>query len=650
MCLLLAFCCFLTIPKQIIAGSNNSVRIFSKASAPKAETDYSDTLIFGYSDNRTALNLGLDLEVGIQTAIKLPQEFTTKLKGNKITEIWFATGKTPTQQESYVFISRELGFTEFDYKQDVASVEEGWNKIKLDQPFELTGEELNVGFRVKSSGEVISMDGRADNDLANLIRITQKEDDNTCSWLHQSGGNMNIQVVIQGEHLPQNDLAIEQILTKPYARTHAEKPIKLWVRNRGAASIKDLQAQVYVDDEMIKQFSVDSLNIKSNELSKVTLGSVVIDDNGLHDLQVVVAKVNGTTDEDETNNTILKENIIVKEEYSDRKVLLEHFSTMMCPNCPSSHRTIGDALLYREDVIHVVHHAAYGNDALTIPASEDYTFFYSNTSTPNGTYAPGCMLDRKNMSKYGATDGQTSTLGPVFHPERDTFGSLVDESLTKPAYVSVDITAQYDSKTRELAMTVNSMLPDDNVTKYLKGNDTRLNIFLTEDSIVGGQAGAPDPKHFIHDAAIRQTVTPTWGDPVAFNGNAFQSQEYKCTLPEDWKPRHMHVIAFLANYNPANPNDCEVYNSSIMDIKDLNPSGVDELRCDDDQDYEVKFIGNSLIMNFSSPAYSIYNTSGELVASGINCTGTIDLSGLTKGIYICKIKTRSGNKVIKISI
>ena len=112
----------------------------------------------------------------------------------------------------------------------------------------------------------------------------------------------------------------------------------------------------------------------------------------------------------------------------------------------------------------------------------------------------------------------------------------------------------------------------------------------------------------------------------------------------------MHVIAFLANYNPANPNDCEVYNSSIVDIKDLNPGGVDELRCDDDQDYEVKVIGNSLIMNFSSPAYSIYNTSGELVASGINCTGTIDLSGLTKGIYICKIKTRSGNKVIKISI
>ena len=38
-------------------------------------TVYSDSLIFGYSDNKMALNLGLDIEVGIQGGIQLTEEF-----------------------------------------------------------------------------------------------------------------------------------------------------------------------------------------------------------------------------------------------------------------------------------------------------------------------------------------------------------------------------------------------------------------------------------------------------------------------------------------------------------------------------------------------------------------------------------------------
>ncbi len=642
MCLWFVLSCWLLSPWQANAGNGSSQT--SRSVAPA----YSDTLIFGYSDNKMSLNLGLGMEVGIQGGIRLPEELMARLKGNRITEIWFAVGKTPTRQENYVFISKELGFTDFDCKQTVEKVDSGWNQVKLEKPFEITGENLYVGFRMVSSGEVFSMDGRADNDLVNFIRLTQKEDDPTCSWQHQSGGNINIYVVVQGSNLPQNDLAIESIMTKPYAKANDEKPVKIWVRNRGAADIHDIEAKVYIDGNLDRQFEVNGLNIGKNQLSLLALGSVAMGTSGLHDLKVVVTKVNGASDDNELDNAQWKENIICKKEYSDRKVLLEHFSTMKCVNCPSAHLTIEDALFYREDVIHVVHHSAYGSDPLTIDASNDFTFFYSNGSQ-SSVYAPGCMLDRTNMSKYGATDGAESTLGPAFFPQRATFGKLVDESLSRPAYVTVDITPSYDRETRKLTVEVSGGLPGGDADKYLKGSDIRLNIFLTEDSIVGYQAGASHPQHYIHNAAIRQVMTPVWGDRIEFNGAGYKSKEYQCILPDAWMPRQMHIIAFLSHYNPSNPNNCEVFNANIADMSHLTASGIEEL-WHEEESGNVRVVGSNLWLNGASSAYRIYNLNGEQVAGGAGHKGAIDLSGLPKGVYVCKIATRSGINVIKLSI
>ena len=612
-------------------------------------TVYSDSLIFGYSDNKMALNLGLDIEVGIQGGIQLTEEFSKRLKGNKITEIWFAVGKVPTKQHNYVFISKKLGLVDFDYKQAVERVDSGLNKIILDKPFEISGEELFVGYRLVSSGDIFSMDGREDNELANFIRLTQDENDSTCAWQHQSGGNINIQVVVQGDHLPQNDLAVEGCLTKSYAKTGEPTPIKIWVRNTGAAEIKSIEANAYIDNSLCGEFIADNIDIKRNQIALVNLGDILVDVNGLHDLKVTVSKVNGMDDENESDNSILKKNIVCKKEYSNRKVLLEHFSTMKCVNCPTAHSTIDDALFYREDVIHVIHHSAYGTDPLTIDASNDYTFFYSNGSQTS-VYAPGCMLDRTNMSKYGATDGSESTLGPVFFPQRTNFGHLLDESLSRPAYVTVDVKPTYDPTNRKLMVGVSGQVPDEDVNRYVKGDDTRLNIFLIEDSIIGYQAGANNPQRYFHNAAIRQVLTSIWGDSVVFDIGKYKSREYECILPETWNPMQMHVVAFLSNYNPLNPNDCEVLNANAEDIRNVIASGVYDASLKTDASRTVRIEKYCLVLDYEPSSYRIYNLNGELVLEGANCGRRIDLNSLQKGVYVCKIFSSFGIQVVKISI
>ena len=100
--------------------------------------------------------------------------------------------------------------------------------------------------------------------------------------------------------------------------------------------------------------TVGGLDIKSNAVAVVTLKDVVFEHNGVANLDVAVTKVNGEDDENSADNAAMVENVVSKKDYTNRKVLLEHFSTSNCNNCPVAHRNIDNALLYRSDVIHVV--------------------------------------------------------------------------------------------------------------------------------------------------------------------------------------------------------------------------------------------------------------------------------------------------------
>ena len=181
-----------------------------------------------------------------------------------------------------------------------------------------------------------------------------------------------------------------------------------------------------------------------------------------------------------------------KKDYTNRKVLLEHFSTSNCNNCPVAHRNIDNALLYRNDVIHVVHHAGMGTDFLTIPAHEDYLYFFGEK-----VYTPAVMLDRTNMSPYGVGDGagSSSTPGPAFFPVSATLGKVIDQSLSVPAVVTVDINRQYDAATRKLQVVVTGDvtqvdLPEKtrsglvDALHILKGIDGIAQVYLTEKDVV----------------------------------------------------------------------------------------------------------------------------------------------------------------------
>ncbi|MGN0036227.1 MAG: Omp28-related outer membrane protein [Bacteroidaceae bacterium] len=615
-----------------------------------SEADAASTRMrIGYSDGHMSLNLGLLIEVHVQGAIQFPASYMERLKGNRITALRLAIGGTLSSQQNYVFVSNRLEGEPL-YKQSVAHLAPGWNEITLDTPYEITGEELFIGFKYTSSGEQFSMDGRADNSLANWIRLTQSEADTSSAWQHQGGGSLNLQAIVEGDQLPQHDAELSEIVAKKYAPTQNGAPLSLLVRNMGAADIRTLDITYTIEGHEPVTRTLEGLDLASNETALVRVDDMQFGKAGIYNLDVQIAAVNGQDDVNPADNAGTIENIIAKADYTNRKVLLEHFSTMNCNNCPTAHKTIDHALAYRDDVIHVVHHAGMGTDPLSIDASQAYMYTLYTDGASGSIYAPAATLDRTNLANYGANDGSQSTPGPVFFPQRETFGKLLDQSLSTPALVSVDLNKTYDAASRQLQVSASGRVMAGTADR-LKGSDVRLTLFLTEDSLYVDypQAGADDPYHYVHNCALRHVLTGTWGDAVSFDGGDYASQTYTFSLPSDWNEKNVRIIGFLANYDKANPNNCQVYNtqdvaltagetSSIAPAQTAGPT----LRA---------WTANGTLTVCGPFRYAtLLDATGAALRTLPASEGTTVLTGLPGGFYLLHAHTDEGWQTCKVLV
>lgn len=606
----------------------------------------------GHTDGNMALNLGLGgMAVIIQGAIQFPAEYMQKVAGSKITTVRLAIGCELSEQNNYIFITNDLN-KPFTYKQTVEKLEKGWNDIRLDTPFDVTGEELFIGFRYCSSGTPLSLDGREMNNQANWIRLLQSDDQPDIAWQHQDGGCHNLQAILEGDGLPQHDVEVQKLVAKRYAQTGGKAPINLIVRNMAASDINSLEVACTIEGEEPVVYTVDQLNIASNDVAFVKVGDITFEKNGIYNLDVQINKVNGAEDENAADNSGKVENIIAKKEYTNRKVLLEHFSTMNCPNCPSAHKTIDDALLYRDDIIHVTHHAGMGTDPLSLPESEKYFFFYQGLNG-GSIYAPGAMLDRTNLAPYGAGNGSDGgSPGPVFFPNRDYFSKLADQRLSTHAFVTLDIEKEYDEASRTLTVTVAGEVPSGDVSK-LKGNDYRVNIFLTEDSIQckdypqNGLGTTEEGKNFYHNSTLRKMVTDVWGDAIGFENAAYRSKTYTCTLPEEWVDKQMHVVAFLTNLDANNSNNCPVYNANTVRVINEGAAGIDTPISHSEETMGVYAAGSELYVKGEYHSARIYNTSGQCVQTVSEYQETIGIQALPQGLYFISLETESGMQTHK---
>ena len=115
----------------------------------------------------------------------------------------------------------------------------------------------------------------------------------------------------------------------------------------------------------------------------------------------------------------------------------------------------------------------------------------------------------------------------------------------KPTFATINIDPVVDSKTREAVITVSGEMTSD--FDFLLGEDNKLTVYLTEDSLVARQLnnGSWINGKFVHNGVFRCALGSVKGVELNRVEGGY-SNEFTMTIPEEWNIANLNVVAFIS--------------------------------------------------------------------------------------------------------
>ena len=214
-----------------------------------------------------------------------------------------------------------------------------------------------------------------------------------------------------------------------------------------------------------------------------------------------------------------------------RKFLLEHFTSANCNQCPMGMKYIVEYLgRQTTPYIWVSHHAVYGTDEYTIPASNAIAMNYLGMNQVprvvfNRTEQDGLLVIKAWDLDYWNEDGR----------------KVADDTV---AEASVVIEHQFDAATRRLDVTVSGQVANPGRKEYL------LSILIKENGLVGRQEDAYSSwkgakwQEYMHPRVVRDFVTATFGDTVKVENQAY-SYSTSYVVDDEWVAENCCLVAYL---------------------------------------------------------------------------------------------------------
>lgn len=239
---------------------------------------------------------------------------------------------------------------------------------------------------------------------------------------------------------------------------------------------------------------------------------------------------------------------------SDRKVLIEEFTGVRCPNCPQGAAEIENLLaIHGKNLVAVSIHAGEFTDPLPETQHEFRTdegnSLLGYLGAPLGY--PSAVVDRRQFSGSNSLQSFKSKWA----------GNIVSELQRKPDMALI-LDRNYDNSTRQLSVNV-TILP----SKTLSG-EHRLSLMVTETGIKDAQdVLGTVVLDYTHKHVLRDMFTPfdglvlteklTTGNPV--------SRSFSFTLPANWVAANCHVVAFVHHGGTPDKEVLQVEEIAITD-------------------------------------------------------------------------------------
>lgn len=495
--------------------------------------------------------------INFQAAIVLPAARMAAYKDAEITRIRFYAPAGLTAV--YAWLRKSLTSSAISGTLTrVGTTSEGWNEVTLSTPYVVTGEDLVIGYSgscAPNLGLIVDGEVEANKSFVNL---------GNSGWIDL--GTQNIpQLCLQAVVMKDNaedfiDAAVSKCsLSKQFYQTGENASAEVALSNYGNADYPTPKLYYSVNAgtpvAVPTEGTIEKGKSVSYSLSIPTESCV----SGRNALKIWIE----TEDQVKSNDT-LTTTLNCYETAFPRKVLVENFTTLRCPNCPNGHSVLAKLLEGRNDYIWVAHHVGYYTDELTVSESSSYLSPFGVSGAPSATFDRSLTSASENGAlAFGIGYTQIATGANILKP-------AFEACAEKPAFASVDIDNSYNDETRELTVTVRGQKNNAFDTYYDAAN---LTVYLLEDGVTTSAAQSGDANaatNKIHSHVLRAILTDTWGDAVEWNEDGTYSRTFTYTIPEHWKgqqnydpaPGRMQVAAFLSRPNKGNSTLLEVLNAN----------------------------------------------------------------------------------------
>lgn len=267
-------------------------------------------------------------------------------------------------------------------------------------------------------------------------------------------------------------------------------------------------------NKVLKGFSIHAHANSGNQ--KPHLGGGLL---GICTLSLLIFLAScSSIDEDERFTYVRPANV-------SRAVLLEDFTGQRCVNCPNANDVIHQLQEQYGDsnVIAVGIHSGplgFKGNARSLGLATDLgDTYYSHFGAE---YQPVGMVNRHGLVDYTA------------------WTAAVTQALQDTATVEINLTADYDSTSRQATVVGNVLALDNNVSGHLQ-------LWVIEDSITAMQSmpNGSVNRTYVHNHVLRAAVNGDWGSDITIPATQSQSFAYEYVLPESYVADHCSFVAFV---------------------------------------------------------------------------------------------------------
>lgn len=278
---------------------------------------------------------------------------------------------------------------------------------------------------------------------------------------------------------------------------------------------------------------------------------------------------------------------------TQKNVLIEDFTGMLCVNCPDAAKEIAEIqAVFQNRIVPVAIHPELPQLAgeLANELGTTYAQHYGIESLPKG------MVDRQapeDFDKWVTTTAERM-------------------SMALPT-VDISVTPEFAETGRTLSVNLN-LTADSQV----EGN---LQVWITESNIVSYQLSHEGTiRDYKHNHVLRDAMNGTWGEAVSLSSVATE-KAYTYEVPEAWNAQHLAIVAFV--YNDAD-GVIQVVEKKLFEATDDEPETPE------------------------APKMQI-NMNGEVAPDSYTTTATEGIATIA-GLQLCNIGTVNFEATISLNI